>query len=256
MAEASTVFDISPHRDWRTAFSALRKLLADADDTTQVFRIMRALNASTLKTGYARLLRTSQGGRIAYQQRELAVILSSPATIAQFPEGSVGASYRTFLISTGYTAEGLIEVSRTDSSVQEAQHPYAWYARRMRDAHDIWHILTGYRASDPLGEACLVAFSFAQTKGLGWAVIAIGAALKALREPGGKTGRAAVAAIWQGYRLGRSSAWLPGEDYETLLTEPLDEARRRLRLTTPAAYLGINTAAISIPNADNNSSRS
>ena len=29
-------------RDWRTAFDAIRKLLANGDDTTQVFRIMRA----------------------------------------------------------------------------------------------------------------------------------------------------------------------------------------------------------------------
>ncbi len=240
MAEGSTTFNVAPHRDWRGAFSALRKLLADSDDTTQVFRIMRALNVGTVKTGYARLLRTAQGGRIAYQQRELAVILSAPAVIAQFGEGSVGASYRAFLTSTGYTAEGLVEVSRTGSNVQEAEHPYAWYARRMRDIHDIWHILTGYRANDPLGEACLVAFSYAQTKGLGWAVIAIGAGFKALRVPGGK---AAAAAIWEGYRLGRRAAWLPGEDYETLLAEPLDEARRRLGISTPAAYLAINTAA-------------
>jgi ubiquinone biosynthesis protein COQ4 len=34
--------------------------------------------------------------------------------------------------------------------------------------HDIWHVLTGYRR-DALGEACLVAFSYAQTRGLGWA---------------------------------------------------------------------------------------
>ncbi|HEX7849361.1 MAG TPA: ubiquinone biosynthesis protein, partial [Sphingomonas sp.] len=30
-------------RDWKTAFSSIRKLLANGDDTTQVFKIMRAL---------------------------------------------------------------------------------------------------------------------------------------------------------------------------------------------------------------------
>ncbi len=34
-------------REWGTALRALRQLLADGDDTVQVFRIMRALNGDT-----------------------------------------------------------------------------------------------------------------------------------------------------------------------------------------------------------------
>ncbi len=43
--------------------------------------------------------------------------------------------------------------------------------------HDIWHVLTGYAAEDPLGELCLVAFSYAQTirPGLGLHRALIGA---------------------------------------------------------------------------------
>ena len=39
--------------------------------------------------------------------------------------------------------------------------------------------MTGYRADESLGEAALVAFSYAQTGGLGWAFIAVAAALRA-----------------------------------------------------------------------------
>ncbi|RYD17889.1 MAG: ubiquinone biosynthesis protein, partial [Lysobacteraceae bacterium] len=41
-------------RDWRTAFDAIKKLLANGDDTTQVFRIMRALNVGNAPMNYAR----------------------------------------------------------------------------------------------------------------------------------------------------------------------------------------------------------
>ncbi len=233
MAMETATFDISPRRDWPAAFSALRRLLSDANDTAQVFRIMRALNAGTAKSGYDRLLLTAEGGRIAYQRVELAERLSDPAFIDQFAEGSVGAAYAAFLRQTGYSAKGLAAVSRSDDTGRDAEHPYAWFGRRMRDTHDIWHILTGYSADDPLGEACLVAFSWAQTGGLGWALIAIGGVFKALRSPGG-TG--AARAIVEGYRIGRQAAWLPGEEYERLLAEPLEGARSRLGIPRSVAY--------------------
>lgn len=239
MATAPAPFDISPRKDWKTAFSALRQLLGNAGDTVQVFRIMRALNAGTPRAGYERLLRTAEGGRIAYRRTELAQRLSDPAYIAGFAPGTLGAAYAAFLAETGYSAKGLADVSTAEDTAREAEHPYAWFGRRTRDVHDLWHVLTRYRADDPLGEACLVAFSYAQTGGLGWALIALGGAVKAWRTPGG---RPAVGAIYEGWRHGRRAAWLLGEDYERLLAEPLEAARARLGIAPPLAYLAFRDA--------------
>ena len=152
------------------------------------------------------------------------------------PAGSVGAAYRDFVRSENLSADGLAAESRKGvaEGAGEAPHPYAWFGRRMRDTHDIWHVLTGY-GRDALGEACLVAFSYQQTKGLGWALIAFGALTRA-RGPGAKPYRVAIR---EGFRRGRASAWLPGEDYERLLAEPLEAARRRLGLAPPIAYEAI-----------------
>lgn len=236
MTSSSATFDLSTHKDWRGAVAALRRLLSNPNDTTQVFRIMRALNAGTPKAGYERLLRSAEGGRIAYQRVELAERLCDPAFIASFAQGSVGAAYAAFLHETGYSADGLAAVSQADDAGRAAEHPYAWFGRRTRDAHDLWHILTGYRANDPLGEACLVAFSYPQTGGLGWAFLAIGSGLKALRSPHRKL---AIKALWEGYRHGRRAAWLNGQDYERVLAEPLDRARSRLGLREPTAYYAL-----------------
>jgi ubiquinone biosynthesis protein COQ4 len=46
-------------------------------------------------------------------------------------------------------------------------------------------------------------------------------------------------AIWQGYRRGKAADWLLGEDYERLLAEPLDTARRRLNITPATIYNSI-----------------
>lgn len=221
-------------REWRVALDALRKLLANGDDTTQVFRIMRALNIGNAAANYAKLLATSQGGRIAYERVELAQRFADPAFVARFAPGTVGAAYREFLERTGYSADGLVAVSRVDPEEPDVEHPYAWMGRRTRDCHDIWHVLTGYQADESLGEACLVAFSYAQDGGLGWAWIAAGAALKSLKVTGN---RLFATAVWEGYRHGRRASWLAGEDYETLLAEPIDAARARLGITPPGAYL-------------------
>jgi ubiquinone biosynthesis protein COQ4 len=224
-------------RRWGVALRALGRLLADKDDTGQVFEIMRALNGPTMRQGYARLLTTAQGGRLAYERLELAPLLMDPAWLDAFPEGSVGAAYRGFVRRENISAEGLAEVARQRNQTLDMRHPYAWFGRRTRDVHDIWHTLTGY-GRDALGEACLTGFAYAQTQGLGWAIIAIGAALRFRRVKGPH-----AAAIWQGYRLGRRAAWLPGEDYEALLREPLPDARRRLKLTPPTVYRSIPASA-------------
>jgi ubiquinone biosynthesis protein COQ4 len=227
------VYGTSSRRDWKSAWVALRKLLADSDDTVQAFLIMRALNADTPARQYRKLLEAPGGGRIAYRRTELHELFSDPAFLASFAPGTVGAAYRDFLERTGYSAEGLADVSGAQVLQDELEHPYGWFGRRERDIHDIWHVLTGYKTDEPLGESCLIAFSYAQTQGLGWAMISGGAAIKSLRITG-ETGF--FRAVWEGYRNGKRAAWLSGEDYEQLMHEPLDAARRRLRIAEPVRY--------------------
>ncbi|HTQ14056.1 MAG TPA: Coq4 family protein [Rhizomicrobium sp.] len=234
MATMTSVFDAKPRRDWRGALRAVRRLLADPGDTVQVFRIMAALNAGTARKNYLRLLATPEGGRVAYDRVELVARLADREWLARFAPGTVGAAYRSFLDRTGFSAEGLAAVSNADNDRPEAMaHPVAWFGRRERDIHDVWHVLTGYAAEQPLGELCLVAFSYAQTRGPGWGFIALMGALKALRE---SHGGATLRAVWEGYRHGRAAKWLHNEDIEALFAEPLEAARARLAIAPPAAY--------------------
>lgn len=230
---ASTTAVSGDRKDWAEAFRAVRKLLADPGDTVQVFRVMKALNGGAAARNYRRLIATPEGGRIAYRREELVARLTDPAFLAQFGPGTVGAAYRSFLDRTGFSADGLAAVSKQVARDRSDDHPFAWMGRRERDLHDIWHVLTGYPADDPLGELCLVAFSFAQSKGLGWAFIAVIGTLKSLTEPHGSD---VVRAVWEGYRHGRRAQWLHTEDIEALFAEPLEVARARLDILRPAAY--------------------
>ena len=235
---------VRPNLQWGAALKALRRLLRNKEDTVQVFEIMRALNGKSTARGYERLLTTGQGGRIAYERVEFAEKLMDRAWLNAFAPGTLGHAYAQFTARENLSADGLAEVSKVGVSQIDIKHPYAWFGRRTRDVHDLWHQLSGY-GRDGLGEACLVAFSYAQTGGLGWALIAIGASLRARKQgtyPYAK-------AIWQGYQRGKKAAWLLGEDYDRLMAEPIEAARRRLNITPPTIYDSIPPEARDEPGA-------
>jgi ubiquinone biosynthesis protein COQ4 len=227
---------ITPNKiDLRAAGQAIGKLLSNKEDTKAVFEIMRALSGKTIPKGYHRLLQSQEGGKIALQAQELQPILDDHDTLAKLPIGSVGRAYLDFVQGRKISAEGLADESRKTGNEIDAAHPYAWYARRMRDVHDLWHVLSGYQ-TDALGEVCVVAFSYAQTKSAGFALIAAAGSNELQRLLAGRPVRKAA---WQAYMNGRRATWLPAQDYVALLSEPLIDARRRLNIAAPTHYLAI-----------------
>jgi ubiquinone biosynthesis protein COQ4 len=54
--------------------------------------------------------------------------------------------------------------------------------------------------------------------------------------PRGPAGRPARKALFEAFRNGGRSAWLPGLDWEALLSENLESLRRRLGVSAPQAY--------------------
>ncbi len=215
-----------------TAFRAFQKLIRDKEDTAQVFEIMRALTGRADANGYDRLLKTAEGGRQAFLRDELALKLDDPTWLGRFRAGTVGGEYRAFREARGFTADGLAEAGREVAPEIDAPHPVMWYSRRLRDVHDIWHVLTGYE-TDALGEACVVSFSYAQTGSLGFGFIGWGAAREIHRENRSIPARRAVLQAWSN---GRRAQWLPGLDYEALFAEPLETARERLGIRPPTVY--------------------
>src|SRR5258707_5001366 len=119
------------------------------------------------------------------------------------------------------------------------------FRERNREMHDLLHVITGY-GRDPLGEACLVAFSFAQTKLKGFALIALFAARRIARARPGQPVRRAV---FEGYRHGRRAGWLPGADWEALLTQPVEAVRPKLAVKPATRYHAI-LAAVHSTHAD------
>jgi ubiquinone biosynthesis protein COQ4 len=221
-----------PRLEFGRAFRAFAKLVEDKEDTVQVFEIIQALSGKSLQNGYQRMLMTEKGGRQAYLRHELGQYFDDPEWLGRFPEGTVGAAYRAFRAQRGLTVHGLASESAKVNEQVDAAHPVAWYARRIRDVHDLWHTLTSY-GTDALGEASLLAFTYDQTKNGAVAFIAAGAAREFSKsghpQPYAK-------AILEGWRRSRRAARLLDEDYLELMAEPVDAARARLGLPAPRIY--------------------
>jgi len=212
------------------ALRAMRGLMRNREDTKQVFLLIEALRGKTTLRQFARFRQSEDGQRMLADRPNLLATLSDRATLAALPPGSLGRAYYEFMASEDLSAEQLVELSKV-------QRPFAddeigWFRNRNREMHDLLHVTAGY-GRDPLGEACVVAFSFAQTGQKGFAVIATVAACRiARRLPGQHVPRA----VFEAYRQGRRAKWLIGADWESLLSQPLAAVRAQLGVTPPTRY--------------------
>jgi ubiquinone biosynthesis protein COQ4 len=211
----------------RTVVDATRAALADPTDTKQAFRIADALAFDTPVRTLRRYRRTSEGSRRLCERRRLLETLVDRDKLAAMPDGSFGRAYLAFIDREGITAAGLVQAS-VDGQMSHGDPDTAYVQQELRDMHDLWHTLLGYKG-DLLGESAILAFSFAQTwhPGVGFLVgvgLVMSGELRYRRF------------IVEGFLRGRRAAWLPAQAWEELLPLPLDEVRARLGITPVADY--------------------
>ena len=214
-----------------TALRAAGRLLRNPEDTQQVFVVMTALRGRSGRRMLNRFLASSVGAEVAAERRRLLDRLQDRAALAALPEDSLGRAYLAFIDSEQLSADGLVEASEA-GRLGEVSANAALFRDRMRDMHDLTHVLTGY-GRDGLGELCLLAFMFRHTGNLGGALIALMGIGKFARHGAGRMARAAV---FEGFRNGGRSGWLPQQDWESLLARPLAEVREALNIVLPVRY--------------------
>lgn len=208
------------------AFRAVRRLMANPEDTAQVFTVFRALRGTSGIKAFRRFAASPTGAQVLLEKRRLLDTLSDRMRLAALPEESFGRRYFEFMEKEQLTAEGLVEASQSWEN-DPVPADMELFRARMRDAHDLTHVLTGY-GRDGLGEACLLAFMYAHTRNRGALLIIL---MSVMRMP-----RIARRAVFEAWRNGRKARWLQDQDYEALLPRPLDAVRRELNIADPARY--------------------
>ena len=213
------------------AWKHMQNLIADKEDTKEVFYIIEALNGNSLRKGFDRFCASENGLRLLEQRRYLPDILDDHGTLATYPENSVAHAYITFMQREGLSAAGLVAESEAHESITDPyEDDLQWFGERMRDTHDLFHVLTGY-GRDALGEDALLGYTHSQHGGLGINFISfVGAREVAKHAPKGVN---ISAVVKEARKNGKAALRIVDQDIPALLQEPIADARARMNIPEP-----------------------
>ena len=220
------------------AWRSVQKLLKDPEATSEVFKIINALKGDSLTRAMYEMHACESGRDLLRDRPSIVPLLEDRETLRQLPEGSLGRAYLHFMESENLTARGLLEASaeaprpEIDPTSEFYDPEEIWLGERLRDIHDLYHVITGY-GRDPLGELSVIAFSNAQSHNRGIAFIVY---MAQRRDAKNGNGRLARGCVKEARAHGSAASWLAAEPWEALLAEPLEDIRTRLNVRIPALY--------------------
>lgn len=210
------------------------KLVEDKEDTEQVFHIIEATKGKKSVRQAWDFIQSEQGQHFLRTEVDIPAMLDDHARWADLPENSVGKRYMAFMKREGLTAAGLVAESHKWAPPEELPRDLTqWYFDRLRDTHDLFHVLTGY-GRDALGEACLLGFSYAQNHNYGILFIAYAGARQIKKVTG--TSAPLYSAVREGQRLGKAAVKLAHMDVEQVMKQDIDAVRAQLGIGKPELY--------------------
>ena len=211
---------------------AISRLLRDPDDTSQVFKVLEALRGDSLSRALRRMSSEERGQILLEKQFNIVKALNDREALAALPEGSIGRAYYDFVHAEGLSADGLIASSHEAPRFEKMAEKPRWLGDRLRDIHDLQHVMTGY-GRDTLGELCLLSFMTTQVPSRGIDFIIFMAQKKGQKDNPDLDLRTLVN---EGREIGQSAQWMLFTRWEDRLHEPLDKVRAELGFSPPSKY--------------------
>jgi ubiquinone biosynthesis protein COQ4 len=203
---------------------AFRKLIRNPADPLQGPIFQLCIEHALLRRLTRGLERHDEGRRLLAERPRLNARTVSLATMAAYPPESLGRAYAAYFDANSITP--------FDPPLLPVETHQDYMATRMREAHDVFHVVTGY-GTDDLGELELQWFNLGN---VGWGplpfiVFVASFFMGRMKQYGGlwRVGKRA----WAAYRRGRRSRrlasvmwedyWhLPVRDVQALLCAPIE----------------------------------
>lgn len=220
--------------DLPKAWRNFRELVKDKEDTSKVAPIFEALPWRGIYDAALSFLATERAQDIRRKEPSLVAILDDHATLRKLPVGSLAHVYCDFMEREGLSAQGLVdELDKNRSPEMYWDDQVTWYYNRMRDTHDLLHILSGF-GRDALGEQCVLAFTYSQQPSPAHLFLGYAGAVEIAKR---KTVKAPVfRAVREAQKMGKACPRLVEMSITELLSMPIEEVRAKLNIAEPKFY--------------------
>jgi len=216
-AEVAAVQAALSGRLWprlKLGINALTRVMKDPDDTTQVLVLFLCINARHVPQFMMRFLSEPDGLALMREQPSIDTRSVDFDALRKLPPDTLGYAFARHLDARNLSPD----VFHAPPGVPPA---FAYLGQRLRQSHDIWHVLTGYDTTVP-DELSLLAFSHGQAHMPGPAVLAVLGALRWFPKH-----RDIFARVARGFRRGRAARSMITARWEDLWALPLAEVRAR-----------------------------
>lgn len=206
----------------RLGSRALRAILKDPEDTRQVFTLFLVTNAPHIPRFLTRWVSEPDGVALLHERPAIDSRSVDFEALGRLPPDTLGGAFARHLSERGLSPD----VFHAPPGVPPT---LAFLGQRVRQSHDIWHVLTGYDTSVD-DELALLAFSHGQSRMPGPALLAaVGAVRFFPRYP------KVFAKVLDGYRRGQAARSMLTVRWEDLWSTPLAELRERFAIRPRAA---------------------
>ena len=223
-----------PRYNFPKALHHFRELIKDKENTAEVAPIFEALPWRKVYQAATDFLSSERGQALRKSEPSLIEILDNHAELRKLPEGTLAHVYCDFMEREGLSAQGLAdELDKYRRPDQYFNDQADWYFRRMRDTHDLMHILSGF-GRDALGEQCVLAFTYSQQPALAHLFLGYAGAYEIKRRM--KTKAPIFGAVREAQRMGKACPRLIEQPIRELLATPIDELRANLNIAQPTLY--------------------
>ena len=224
----------APRYNFPKAWHHFKELIKDKENTAEVFPIFEALPWRGVYDAATAFLTSERGQEIRRSEPSLSAILDDHDALRKLPAGSLAHVYCDFMEREGLSAQGLIdELDKYRRPDQYFDDQATWYFNRMRDTHDLMHILTGF-GRDALGEQCVLAFTYSQQPALAHLFLGYAGAYEIKRRM--KTKAPIFSAVREAQKMGKACPRLVEQSILDLLALPIEEVRAKLRIAQPTLY--------------------
>ncbi|MHC5065114.1 MAG: Coq4 family protein [Planctomycetota bacterium] len=196
-------------------------MIRDPERTESVFDIEDGLKNIEATKVYLAKVKEDPGVCALMEARHLSAVPDMD-TLAAMPEGTLGKRFAHHILDQGFDPDYYRKIN--------VKSDLDWVMFRMRQNHDLWHVVTGI-GTCAIGELALKAFELAQTRRPMAAVITSGGVFRYLLKSPDEFGDV-LEAISYGYQLGKQAKPFLARKWEEGWRRPLADWRAEVGIDT------------------------